>query len=144
LVITIPGDEVKNGTPLRYELEGPSAELVSEYMERARLELCSQPSTALFPRVNGGPRNPGDLSQQIKRHFFEQTGLVVNAHLFRSLAGKIHNLVNAGDAATISHVLGDRIGTVMKSYTQFEQKAALDHYQSSVNSVRGADMMGSA
>jgi integrase len=144
LVITIPGDEVKNGSPLRYELEGTSAVLVSEYMERARLELCSQPSTALFPRMNGGPRNPGDLSQQIKRHFFEQTGLVVNAHLFRSLAGKIHNLVNAGDAATISHVLGDRIGTVMKSYTQFEQKAALDHYQSSVNSVRGDDMMGSA
>ena len=40
--------------------------------------------------------------------------------------------------------MGYRIGTVMKSYTQFEQKAALDHYQSSVNSVRDDDMMGGA
>jgi len=40
--------------------------------------------------------------------------------------------------------MGYRIGTVMKSYTQFEQKAALDHYQSSVKSVRDDDMMGGA
>jgi hypothetical protein len=33
--------------------------------------------------------------------------------------------------------LGDKIGTVIKSYAQFEQKNALDHYQSSVNQVRG-------
>jgi hypothetical protein len=90
----------------------------------------------LFPKRDGGPKLPGDLSQQIKRHIFAETGLIVNAHLFRSLVSRIHNLVCAGDAATISHVLGDRMETVMKAYSQFEQQAALDHYQTSVNTVR--------
>ena len=56
-----------------------------------------------------------------------------------SLASKIHNLVSAGDAATISHVLGDKITTVMRAYIQFEQKSALDHYQRSVTRVRNDD-----
>jgi hypothetical protein len=79
---------------------------------------------------------------ELNRDKTNSSGLIINAHMFRSLASKIHNLVNAGDAATISHVLGDRIGTVMKSYAQFEQKNALDHYQASVNEVR--DQAGNA
>ena len=142
LIINIPADEVKNNTPLRYELCGQSVTLMRDYLDRARPLLLGAPSTAVFPRQNGRSRNPNDLSQQISRHSFDSSGLIINAHMFRSLASKIHNLVNAGDAATISHVLGDRIGTVMKSYAQFEQKNALDHYQASVNEVR--DQAGNA
>ena len=142
LIINIPADEVKNNTPLRYELSGQSVTLMRDYLDRARPLLLGAPSTAVFPRQNGRSRNPNDLSQQISRHSFDSSGLIINAHMFRSLASKIHNLVNAGDAATISHVLGDRIGTVMKSYAQFEQKNALDHYQASVNEVR--DQAGNA
>jgi hypothetical protein len=136
LIIDIPAVEVKNDKPLRYELTGHSAELVCDYINRARPSLYPSPTTAVFPKMDGTYRNTGDLSQQIKRHCFQETGLTVNPHLFRSLASKIHNLVCAGDAATISHVLGDKITTVMRSYTQFEQKSALDHYQSSVRKVR--------
>ena len=136
LMISIPGDEVKNGKSLLFELAGPSAAVIRSYIEIARPQLLDQPGTALFPKRDGGPKLPGDLSQQIKRHIFAETGLIVNAHLFRSLVSRIHNLVCAGDAATISHVLGDRMETVMKAYSQFEQQAALDHYQTSVNTVR--------
>jgi integrase len=139
LIIDIPANEVKNDKPLRYELAGSSAMLVQDYIERVRPKLCSTPTTALFPKMSGATRNPGDLSHQIKRHCYKETGLVVNAHLFRSLASKIHNIVSAGDAATISHVLGDKITTVMRAYTQFEQKSALDHYQRSVTLVRNND-----
>jgi len=142
LIINIPADEVKNNTPLRYELCGQSVTLMRDYLDRARPLLLGAPSTAVFPRQNGRSRNPNDLSQQISRHSFDSSGLIINAHMFRSLASKIHNLVNAGDAATISYVLGDHIGTVMKSYAQFEQKNALDHYQASVNEVR--DQAGNA
>jgi hypothetical protein len=136
LVIDIPGNEVKNDKPLRYELTGGSAMLVRDYVDRIRPGLTPEPTSAVFPGMNGAPRRAAALSEQISRHCLEQTGLVINAHLFRSLAGKIHNLVSAGDAATISHVLGDTIGTVARSYIQFEQKAALDHYQRSVRLVR--------
>ena len=136
LIIDIPADEVKNDKPLRYELNGSAAEFVRKYIDGARLGLCSNPTTAVFPKMNGTYRNPSELSQQIKRHCFQETGLTVNAHLFRSLASKIHNLICAGDATTISHVLGDKISTVMRSYSQFEQKSALNHFQESVRKVR--------
>ena len=136
LIIDIPADEVKNDKPLRYELNGAAAEFVRDYIDRTRPSLCPNPTTAVFPKMDGTYRNPGELSQQIKRHCFQETGLTVNAHLFRSLASKFHNLICAGDAATISHVLGDKINTVMRSYSQFEQKSALDHYQKSVRKVR--------
>jgi hypothetical protein len=137
LLIMIPGDQVKNSTPLSYELSGRSAEIMRIYIDEVRPTLSNTPSTAVFPKLDGSTKNPSDLSQQTQRHIFAETGLTVNAHLFRSLVSKIHNLVNAGDMATISHVLGDRIETVMKAYSQFEQKSALDTYQSSVNMVRG-------
>jgi hypothetical protein len=136
LIIDIPADEVKNDKPLRYELNGAAAELFRDYIERVRPNLCPSPTTAAFPKMNGTYRNPNELSQQIKRHCFQETGLTVNAHLFRSLASKIHNLVCAGDTATISHVLGDKISTVMGAYAQFEQKSALNHFQESVRKVR--------
>ena len=137
LFITIPGEQVKNDTSLYYELTGASADLMQQYIDEARPSLSDAPSTALFPKLDGTPKNPADLSNQITRHILAEAGLAVNAHLFRSLASKIHNLVCAGDAATISHVLGDRIETILKSYAQFEQKSALETYQSSVNTVRG-------
>ena len=139
LIIEIPGEEVKNGKPLRYELTGPSAQMIRRYGEEVRPTLCKAPTSALFPKMDGAPCNPGDLSHQIKRHVLQETGLVVNAHLFRSLASKIHNEIAAGDMATISHVLGDRIETVMGAYSQFEQQRSLRHYQSSVRKLRGSD-----
>jgi len=144
LIIDIPAPEVKNDKPLRYELTGTSATLVRDYIDRVRPCLCSEPSSALFPKMDGRYRNPGDLSTQIKRHCLQETGLTVNAHLFRSLASKVHNKVSAGDAVTISHVLGDKITTVLRSYAQFEQKSALDHFQQSVRIVRGRDDQGEA
>ena len=61
---------------------------------------------------------------------------MIHAHLFRSIAGKIHSLVHPGDAVTLSYLLNDSLKTVMKSYAQFERRAALEYYQRSVVEVR--------
>jgi len=142
LHIHIPDGEVKNRVPLHYELTDESAVLVQRYIEDIRPQLCVQPTTALFPTLDGSTRRPEDLSQQIKRHIFNETGLTVNAHLFRSLAARIHALVNAGDYGTISHVLNDKIGTVMAAYANHDQKASLRRYRDSVVKVR--DTSGSS
>ena len=54
------------------------------------------------------------LSGLIKETIREHAGLDVNAHLFRSIAAKLHNRAAPGDLVTISHVIGDRIQTVMR------------------------------
>lgn len=137
LYISIPGHEVKNGKPLNFELTGSSAELVQRYINGARKKLTRDPSsTALFPKLDGTYKNPADLSNLIKRTVFKHTGLDITPHLIRSLVARIHNQFAAGDYGTVAHVLGDRIGTVMKSYANLEQQAALRTYQTSVLGLR--------
>lgn len=134
--ISIPGHEVKNGKDLNHELGPESTTLLKLYLDRSRPVLLREPSEHLFPAQNGGPRAAASLSSLIKGTIWDFTGLEIHAHLFRSIAGKIHSTAQPGDFVTLGHVIGDSLKTAMKSYAQFEQKAALRHYQGSVDAAR--------
>jgi len=136
LQISIPGEEVKNGKPLHYELGPASIKLYDLYLKEARAVLLRAPSDYLFPAQDGGHKLPMSLGQLIKATILQHTGLTINAHLFRSIAAKIHMMANPGDFVTHAYVLGDDLKTAMKSYAQFEQKNALRHYQRSVDLAR--------
>ena len=142
LHISIPGDEVKNGKDLHYEIRGPSMALYERYLRDARPVLLRAPSDYLFPAQNGGYRRPGNLSQLLTVVILEHTGMTIHAHLFRSIAAKIHNAVHPGDFVTHAHVLGDDLKTAMKSYAQFERDKAIQHYQRSVDQARGRYLPG--
>jgi integrase len=134
--ISIPAEEVKNGKPLTYELGSGTSQLLDLYCHSARPVLLHEPSEYLFPAQDGGPKRTSALSALIKKTIWEYTGLDINAHLFRSIAAKIHNRVHPGDFLTHSHVIGDSLRTAMRAYAQFEQKNALRHYQKSVDAAR--------
>ncbi|MFC1491572.1 tyrosine-type recombinase/integrase, partial [Nitrospinota bacterium] len=134
--IMIPGDEVKNGKPLDYELGPKTTRLLDTYIEEARPVLLRKPSDYLFPAQEGGHKRPTALSTLIKSTILEYTGLDITAHLFRSIAVKLHSRVAPGDYVTLSHVLSDTLSTTMKAYAPFEQKASLEHYQRSVDKAR--------
>lgn len=138
-LIHIPPAEVKNSKALDYELGAEATALLDLYVEQARPHLLVEPSNFLFPAMDGGPKASSDLSRLIKGMILEHTGLVVNAHLFRSIAGKIHSLVQPGDVTTLAYVLNDSIRTAMKAYGQFERRSALEHYQASVAKARRKD-----
>ncbi len=134
--IQIPGEEVKNEKPLHYELGAETTKLLDLYLAEARPVLLRTPSDFLFPTQDGGHKRPMHLSGLIKETIREHAGLDVNAHLFRSIAAKLHNRAAPGDLVTISHVIGDRIQTVMRAYSQFEQSTSLTYYQRSVEVAR--------
>jgi len=138
-LIHIPAEQVKNSKALDYELGPEATALLDLYVEKARPHLLVEPSDYLFPAMDGGPKRSSALSQLIKETILEHTGLVINAHLFRSIAGKIHSLVQPGDVATLAYVLNDSIRTAMKAYAQFERRSALEHYQASVAKARRKD-----
>lgn len=138
-LIHIPPEEVKNSKALDYELGAEATALLDLYAEKARPHLLVEPSNFLFPAMDGGPKASSGLSRLIKDTILEHTGLVVNAHLFRSIAGKIHSLVQPGDVTTLAYVLNDSIPTAMKAYAQFERRSALEHYQASVAKARRKD-----
>lgn len=136
LVVTIPASEVKNSRDLSFELTGDTLELYDLYMKEHRPVLLGVPSEYLFPAKNGGPKPGQSLSTLIKETILAHTGLVIHAHLFRSIAGKIHCMISPGDFLTLSHAIGDSHATTMKSYAQFEQKNAVRHYHASVSKAR--------
>ncbi len=121
---------------LDYGLGAEATSLLDIYLTKARPVLLGQPSDYLFPAMNGGFKSPTHLSRLIKETILEHTGLVIHAHLFRSIAGKIHSLANPGDFVTLAYVLNDSLKTAMKAYAQFERRSALEHYQGSVAKAR--------
>lgn len=139
MLIHIPAEEVKNGKALDYELGPEATALLELYVETARPHLLGAPSDFLFPAMNGGPKAPTGLSRLITQMILDHTGLVINPHLFRSIAGKIHSLEQPGDVTTLAYVLNDSLRTAMKAYAQFERRSALKHYQASVAKARGKD-----
>lgn len=136
IILSIPGEEVKNGRALSFELTGDTLALYDLYMRDYRPALLTEPSEYLFPARDGGAKWTISLSKLIKDTIFEHTGLTIHTHLFRSIAGKIHCMIQPGDFATLSHTIGDTLQTTMKAYAQFEQKNAVRHYQASVSAVR--------
>ena len=135
-MITVPAHEVKNKRDLNYELGTDSTKLVEYYLQTWRPVLLHAPSEYLFPAQDGGPKRKEHVSGLIKNTILEHTGLVINAHLFRSIATKIHSMAAPGDFATISHVLHNTLQTSMKAYAQFEHGASIRHYQNSVDTAR--------
>ena len=136
--IHIPDHEVKNDVALDYELGKDATILLNYYLAKARPVLLKEPSDFLFPAMDGGPKRTNGLSNLIKATILEHTGLIINAHLFRSIAGKIHSLAQPGDVTTLSHVLNNSLRTAMKAYAQFERRSALEHYQNSLAIARRA------
>jgi integrase len=139
-LIHIPPEEVKNTKALDYELGAEATALLDLYVETARPHLLGAPSDFLFPAMDGGPKASSGLSRLIKEMILEHTGLTIHAHLFRSIAGKIHSLEQPGDVTTLAYVLNDSLRTAMRSYAQFERRSALVHYQASVAKARGKDV----
>ena len=134
--VYIPAEEVKNDKALDYLLPTDVAVLLDLYLTQARPVLEGQPSEYLFPAQKGGSKRPEGLSRLIKETILEHTGLVINAHLFRSIAGKIHSLAQPGDFVTLSHVLNNSLPMAMKAYAQFERQSSLQHYQNSLQAAR--------
>ncbi len=116
--IHIPAHEVKNSVTLDYELGKDATVLLTYYLEKARPVLLVEPSDFLFPAMNGGAKRPNGLSHLIKTSILEHTGLTINAHLFRSIAGKIHSLVQPGDVTTLSHVLNNSLRAALRLILQ--------------------------
>ncbi|WP_413717615.1 hypothetical protein [Silicimonas sp. MF1-12-2] len=136
-LINIPAEEVKNSKALDYELGLEATALLDLYVKTARPHLLGETSDFLFPAMNGGLKASSGPSRLVKEMILEHTGLTINAHLFRSIAGKIHSLKQPGDVTTLAYVLNDSLRTAMRSYAQFERRSALMHYQASVANARG-------
>ena len=136
LAIFVSGEEVKNGQPIEANLSPDCMRLVKTYLADWHHLLSDEPSTALFPMRNGGPRRPGHLSREMSRTIFRETGIEMHGHLFRHLAGKLHLDANPGEYETVRRLLGHRkLQTTTNSYAPLNNKRAVDRYSETLRAI---------
>lgn len=135
--IVIPGDEVKNGEPLEFELPDETVALIDLYLREFHPRLTDLPGPWLFPGGKGGPKTREFLGDQVSKRVFKETGLHVNLHLFRHIAAKLYLDQNPGGYEVVRRLLGHRsMDTTLNFYAGQETAAATRHYDETVLNLR--------
>ncbi len=127
--IVLPAHEVKNTKDLEFTLPIGLCKYLDVYVSRCLPLLVRGGGTYLFPNTTGGSKRPDGLSVQIKTFLKRETGLEVNVHLFRHLAGKLYLDRYPGDYATVQMLLGHKdLQTTIRAYVGMEQGDAIKRY----------------
>lgn len=127
--IVLPADEVKNDKDLEFTLASGLCKFLDIYVSRCLPILVRGGSTYLFPNTSGGSKREDGLSVQIKTFIKRETGLIVNAHLYRHLAAKLYLERNPGDYLTVQMLLGHKdLQTTLRAYVGMEQRDAIKRY----------------
>ena len=128
--IEIKGVDVKNDADLSYVLGPRFMRLYRLYVD-VYLPLLRKGSnsSALFISRNGLVKSPAALGSQVQAFIKAQTGLYVNIHLFRHLAGYIFLLHNPGQYEPVRQLLGHKdIRTTTNFYVGLEDEAIFKSY----------------
>ena len=128
--IEIKGVDVKNDADLSYVLGPRFMRLYRLYVDiYLPLLRKGSNSSALFISRNGQVKSPAALGTQVQAFIKAQTGLYVNIHLFRHLAGYIFLLHNPGQYEPVRQLLGHKdLRTTTNFYTGLEDEAVFKGY----------------
>jgi integrase len=128
-LITIPGNEVKNGEPIELPLPERSVRLLEIYRARILPLFGQTGSLFLFPGRNGAKAEV-TLGSQITRLLQRELGVRLSPHQFRHLVGYIYLLRHPNGHEVIRRMLGHRdIRTTIKFYAGMEMAEAARHYE---------------
>ena len=129
-VIEFLEEEVKNGEPLRYLLPQESAKILEHYLEVWRPQLCTEPTSWLFPNSDGEMLDPRVMTEAVKRHTKHVLGVPITPHQFRQLGSELYLRDDPRGLTDVSHHLGHRdYNTARRYYTTPKQRSATRRYQ---------------
>jgi integrase len=136
--LVIPPGEVKNKSPLEFELPRDVVRLLELYLKKFRPLLVTDGSSHLFPARKGGAKTPAQVADQIKRDIKIGTGLTVNAHLFRHLCAYLYLKAHPGEYETVRLLLGHTsLAVTVRAYCGLERSDAVRRYDSLIDAYRG-------
>jgi integrase len=119
-------DEVKNHRHVEFELPPDVRRMIERHLSSRAPELCPSGTPWLFPRRDGcGPIDPNQLSSRLAKRIHRETGLEVNAHLFRHLAVMIWLDANPGSYEAARRLLGHaKLSHTLNLYSGMEARTA--------------------
>lgn len=142
--LVIPAKDVKNNIDLEFPMPDRVMALIDLYMTTYQPQIANgHPSSLLFPGRSGQPKELSGLRRDITAIILKETGLHMNAHLFRHFAAYLFLKVNPGHYESVRQLLGHkRIETTISFYASFETDAAMNQFNRVIDSYRDASPMG--
>lgn len=136
--LLIPAAEVKNSQTIEARLPPGAVDLLELYLARFHHRIGGRDCRFLFPgRDPDRPKHATQMSTDLPRLIFRETGLRMNLHLFRHLSAKIYLDAHPGDYETVRRLLGHRnINTTIAFYASLANIAAVDRYDRIVLGIR--------
>lgn len=136
--VVIDRAEVKNKKDLTYQLSPSVVRLFDLYVSTYRPLLLGRSNTsALFISRNGRQKDPAQLGNQITKLIRQETGLEVNPHLFRHLAGYLFLEAHPGHYEPVRQLLGHKdIQTTIDFYCGLETADTLRRYDRILDALR--------
>ncbi len=126
--LVLPGDQMKTGRGLEFELARDLAELLHRHLTDFRPLIPGAESDWLFPGNDGQCRSKQAMGDAITSTVRRETGLLMHPHLFRHLLAKLAIEQDPAAAVSASRVLGhSTMSTTFSHYLGTEGKAAARH-----------------
>lgn len=140
-LLHIAGEKTKNGAPIVAEIKPPLSKVVAAYLKNHRKFAADDPGPWVFPRPSGGPQTPDHFAEKIKHKIAGETGLDVNAHLFRHLGVKLFLETYPGDYEEARRILAHKSAeTTTQIYSPLSNRAAFNRYNAIIEDYRGEDL----
>ena len=137
LHIVIPANEVKNGEPYEVAIPPGTAALLEVYRARYLPLISTVPTSLLFPGNKGRCRALTTFTSGLSRFIARETGLLMNAHLFRHLAVSLYLQRYPEDLETARRILGHKsLVTTMRFYADIKTATSFSRYDEMLDGLR--------
>lgn len=125
--LAFPEEETKTGRPIEFELPPDTLKMMDQYLARRSPEIRPTGTRWLFPRRDGtGPVEPSQLAARITRRIRRETGLEMNAHLFRHFAVMLWLDANPGGYEAARRLIGhSELSQTINMYSGLEGQASI-------------------
>ena len=139
MLVVIPAAEFKTGKTFEMSVPQSVVERIIRFTERYLPVLAPQGCAHLFVSPTGGRRSTGSFARAISDFVKQETGLIMNAHLFRPLAGKLHLEEHPEDIETVRRLLGhERSETTNRYYVEARTTRHMQRYTDMIEQRRVA------
>jgi len=140
-LIAIPGDEVKNGQPLEFDLPDSLVPYLEIYLRDVRPKIMGLDQSSSHLWVAWKKRNIS--SHEVYNCFMNTTkhlfGVAINPHLFRDCAATSLSLVSTAAARAAAPLLGHRyFSTTERHYVRAQQLEASRTLNTVLSSIKSS------
>lgn len=129
LLIHVAPQKTKGRRAIDAIIDPPYSTIIDQYMRSFRHQSVDSAADWVFPRRSGGPRTPDHFGEFLSKKILDETGIVMNPHLFRHLSGALYLEAHPGEYESVRRLVGHaKVDTTTSFYAPQSSRAAYERY----------------